>query len=174
MELAQMKAQDLSRRERIARRMRYAVPTESARYRLARVIEARSWQERVMAAVGTWWFSEPNGVPSGRTLRYGTVYERGVKGKPRRFATFGDVPEPQSGQTVDVQIITSNNDGFELWFGTPQEWRFHMRSEDVRLLFRYLVFEWFIRARWLGLRRWLYYRALNSHVSQLKRRAQRR
>jgi hypothetical protein len=153
---------------RLASKLRYAAPPESLRYRAARVMEARTWQVRVMAAVGTWWFSEPDGVPSARTLRYGTVYERGVKSKPKRFATFGDAPEPQPDQEIDVRIITSNNDGFELWFGTPHEWHFHMRSEDVRLLFRYLVWEWFVRSRWFGMRRWIYYRALHSYVSRFR------
>lgn len=69
-------------------------------------------------------------------------------------------------------VFASNNDGFELWMGYPNEWRFHIRHEEVRRLFWWLLFRWFAQARWFGLRRPIYYWALTREVASLRRAAQ--
>lgn len=71
--------------------------------------------------------------------------------------------------TPDAYVIASNNDGFELWFGTAHKWYHHMRSADVHILLRYIIWEWFAKARWFGLRRPIYYWALHRHVERSKR-----
>jgi hypothetical protein len=67
------------------------------------------------------------------------------------------------------QVFASNNDGFELWMGWHNQWDNHLRAEEVRALFWWILFEWFGRARWFGLRRPIYYWALHRHVSQFRR-----
>ena len=71
-------------------------------------------------------------------------------------------------------VISSNNDGFELWFGTRHRWYYHMSQREVRLLFKYLLVDWYIKARWLGLRRPIYYWALRREVASWKQRKETR
>jgi hypothetical protein len=135
--------------------------------RIHAIRQARSWQRRVMAAVGTWWHGESTGVPAARTLHYGEIHSRGEKAPVRRFATFGDAPESNGEDEVSTYVITGEvNDGFELWFGTRHRWDFQMDEAQVRMLLRYLILEWYGRALWFGLRRPIYYRALRSQVSR--------
>ena len=66
------------------------------------------------------------------------------------------------------EIIASNNDGFEMWLGYPDQWKTHYRAEDVAKITRWLIVEWYIRARWLGLRRPIYYWALRRYLAALR------
>lgn len=70
----------------------------------------------------------------------------------------------------EVRFVTSGNDGFELWMGTPHRWIHHMSAHEVALLTRWLIVHWYIRARWLGLRRPLYYWALRRSIAKAQRR----
>lgn len=124
---------------------------------------------RVMTAVGDTDWGRPDGVPESRTLYYGTHHIRsqnGGKGTLQRFSAF-DREALTDGQYRDAYLFTGNNDGSELWFGTPHEWHTHLDSKDVRRLFWYLIFEWYGRARWFGLRRPIYYWALRQHLKPL-------
>ena len=73
--------------------------------------------------------------------------------------------------TREAYVLASNNDGFELWLGTPHKWYHHMGEREVRLLTRYLLWDWYVKARWLGLRRPLYYWALHRHLAKWRRNA---
>ena len=66
-------------------------------------------------------------------------------------------------ETREAYVLANNNDGFELWFGTRDRWSHHMSSGEVRTLTRYLLWDWYVKARWLGLRRPIYYWALHRH-----------
>lgn len=89
--------------------------------------------------------------PEPKPLRY-VVGDRDIEVK-KAFS-----PDP------DTRVITSGNDGFELWMGSPHRWIHHMSAQEVALLTRWLIVEWYIRARWLGLRRPLYYWALRRSL----------
>jgi hypothetical protein len=71
--------------------------------------------------------------------------------------------------TDEAYVIAANNDGTELWIGTPHQWYHHMGSPDVRLLLRWLIVDWYIKARWLGLRRPIYYWALHRELARWRR-----
>lgn len=101
-----------------------------------------------------------------------------------RFGTEGGVPEAKSfkywvgDRNVihakdpggdDYQVFASNNDGFELWMGWGSHWKYHLNENEVRSLFWWILWEWYGRARWFGLRRPLYYWALKRHVKNFKR-----
>lgn len=73
----------------------------------------------------------------------------------------------------DTQVISSNNDGFEVWFGWGDHWKHHMGEAEVRALFWWLLWEWYAKARWFGLRRPIYYWALRRHVRRFQRRTHR-
>ena len=109
---------------------------------------------KVMEIVGTDWCGSAN-PPESRTL-----YHEGGR----------EVAQP----TDESYVISSNNDGCELWFGTRHRWYFHMNQREVRLLFKYLLVDWYIKARWLGLRRPIYYWALHHEIASWKKRSEKR
>jgi len=98
----------------------------------------------VMAATGNWSGSWKGGPPEAPTLR----------------TTGGHGAE---------HVIASNNDGFEVWFGYPNKWNHHIDQREARQLFWWLLWEWFAKARWFGLRRPIYYWALRRHVAEFQR-----
>ena len=69
------------------------------------------------------------------------------------------------------KVVASNNDGFEVWLGSPDRWAAHYRAEDIAKITRWLIVEWYIKARWLGLRRPIYYWALHRYVVNFKRQS---
>lgn len=81
---------------------------------------------------------------------------------------FPDVPQAPTLRftTPDEsdQVIASSNDGHEVWFGYPDQWRHHLQAPDVRRLFWWLLFRWYGQARWFGLRRPIYYWRLRRHL----------
>lgn len=97
----------------------------------------------------------------------GTEVHKGSPGDPPQSPTLyyshGRRTTPDD---PDAEVISANNDGYELWFGYRDRWLHHMRQEDVRLLTWYLLWEWHAKARWFGLRRPLYYWALSRHLSR--------
>lgn len=123
-------------RHAIVRRLRYS--GKRGTRRAAEIIESRDWPHAVMALVGT----EHGGnydPPAAKTVRY-----------------------PWQG--LEDRVFAANNDGFELWFGYPDRWTWHLDNDEVRRLTKYLIIEWWVKARWLGLRRPIYYAALRSAV----------
>jgi hypothetical protein len=112
------------------------------RLRLARIVGADTWQHAVMALTGTEWGSD-YGPPFAKTLRY---------------------------QWADTERVFANeNDGMELWFGYTDKWEWHIGNNEVRMLTKWLIWDWWIKARWLGLRRPVYYWALHSVVSKWRK-----
>jgi hypothetical protein len=67
------------------------------------------------------------------------------------------------------RVFASNNDGMELWFGYVDKWEWHIGNNEVKALTKWLIWDWWIKARWLGLRRPIYYWALHSVVAKWKR-----
>lgn len=88
--------------------------------------------------------------------------------KPFRYRVGRTKVIPRKDEDPGYQVFASNNDGFELWVGWDNQWDAHFNQAEVRALLRYLIFEWFMKARWFGLRRPLYYWALKRHVKQFK------
>ena len=110
--------------------------------------------EQIMKITGTDWGGNDN-PPEARTLRLSD------DGKGREV----------DGSAREYRVIASGNDGHELWIGWSHEWDTHLHSREVRALTKWLIVDWYIKARWLGLRRPIYYWALRRHVRGLKRRA---
>ncbi len=65
-------------------------------------------------------------------------------------------------------VYRTNNDGFELWMGYPNEWHHHMHSKDARRLAWFILWTWWAKGTWFGLKRWIWYKALNKHVNRFK------
>ena len=108
----------------------------------------------VMRLTGTdSWNDGQYGPPEAKAFRYRVGNNKVIPLKTR---------EP------GYQVWASNNDGFELWMGWAKHWDHHLNQDEVRTLFWYILIEWFMKARWFGLRRPLYYWALKRYVKQFK------
>lgn len=105
-----------------------------------------------------------------------SFYKAVMKATGRHHPSFGGGP-PEA-PTLHThhhglhQIVASDNDGFEVWFGFYDKWNHHIHEREARRLFWWLLFRWFGQARWFGLRRPIYYWALSRHVEQFQRRGQ--
>lgn len=73
---------------------------------------------------------------------------------------FGDF---DNGSPMYV-ATTYNNDGFELWLGTSYEWHIHFAAQDARRLAWFILWQWWIVGTWCGLKRWLWYTALDFEI----------
>lgn len=107
---------------------------------------------RMMDIVGMKKFGDDGYPPEAGTVRY----------------TFdgNKLRQIDSGSGLDYRVFASNNDGFELWFGTGNEWEWSLESSEVRLLTKYIIWNWWVKSRWLGIRRPLYYWALHKHIEK--------
>ena len=128
-------------RRKMAARARYS--GKPGTLRLARILEARDWEHVVMALTGTEWGGD-YGPPSAPTLRY-----------------------PWQGEE---RVFANKNDGTELWFGYPNRWEWHIGPGEIKRLTRYLIVDYWLKSRWLGLRRPVYYAALHSTVEKTRNR----
>lgn len=127
-------------RQRLASRLRYSGKVGTRR--AAEMLDSRDWQHAVMALVGSEWggnYDPPNA---------------GTESYP-----WADTK----------RVFAALNDGTELWFGYSDRWEWHIGSAEVRRLTRFLIWDWWIKARWLGLRRPIYYKALHSSVNRRRR-----
>ena len=112
----------------------------------------RGWYRAIMNLTGSEVFAgSPGDPPQARTLYYADGVEVG-RDNPGAY------------------VIASNNDGFELWIGTRHMWYTHLRSDEVWLLTKWLMWDWYVKARWLGLRRPIYYWALRCYLRQIMSR----
>jgi hypothetical protein len=87
-----------------------------------------------------------------------------VQGLTLRFGEIDDGLEPPG----PMLVAEANNDGFELWVGYMDKWLFHCRSRDARKLAWWILLRWWALGEWFGLRRALWYWALNVRVDVLK------
>ena len=65
----------------------------------------------------------------------------------------------------DVKVFSTGDDGFVLWIGYPHKWHFSVDRSEARRLAWFVLWTWWARGEWFGLRRWAYYRALHAVVS---------
>ncbi len=59
---------------------------------------------------------------------------------------------------------TDVNDGFELWLGTMHEWHVYYRHDQARKLAIFILWDWWFKGTWCGLKRWLWYKALHINT----------
>lgn len=75
---------------------------------------------------------------------------------------FGEPDD--DGQPMHI-ATTDNNDGFELWIGYSHKWLFFTRAEHARKLAWFILWQWWAKGTWFGLKRKLWYWALHVEVS---------
>lgn len=115
--------------------------------------------QRIMQLTGTKLGGGHNVPPEAKTLRYGVIDNTVVEVKSTLYGDTGS----------DYRVFAPNNDGMELWFGYGHEWRWHLSNVETRSLFWWLLWEWYAKARWFGLRRPIYYWALRKQVALYKK-----
>lgn len=60
---------------------------------------------------------------------------------------------------------TYNNDGFELWLGYRKgRWNVFYRDNHARRLAWFIIWDWWIKSTWFGLKRKIWYQALHYRV----------
>lgn len=77
-----------------------------------------------------------------------------------------DLPMRGSTHRDDRYVVRTNNDGFELWIGTPHEWYWHCSAADARKVAWFVLWRWWGVGTWFGLRRKLWYWALRQRVKR--------
>jgi len=67
------------------------------------------------------------------------------------------------GEYDNIQVARTHcNDGFELWLGTYQRWYTFYQAKEARRLAWFILWEWWMRDTWFGLKRKLWYWALHE------------
>ena len=78
---------------------------------------------------------------------------------------FGEI-DPDDGKPPYV-ATTDNNDGFELWLGTMHTWHVFYKAPEARRLAWFILWTWWIRGTWCGLKRRIWYWALHIEVEDM-------
>lgn len=73
------------------------------------------------------------------------------------------------GRIGDCYVVSTRNDGFELFIGYEHEWCVHFRFNEAMLLVRFIVWNWWIKGMGCGLRRWAWYKLLSRRVAGYER-----
>ena len=68
-------------------------------------------------------------------------------------------------------VIKTGNDGSVLWIGTPDTWYWHCRFPEARKLAWFILWNWWAKSTWFGLRRWLWYRLLARQCNRIRGKA---
>lgn len=87
----------------------------------------------------------------------------------------GNVCPPADMETIHwtemgcERVATITNDGFELSIGRPDEWWGSIRREHARRLAWFILWRWWIRGEWFGLRRAIWYWLLHRRCERSNR-----
>ncbi len=74
---------------------------------------------------------------------------------------FGELEE--DGRPMQI-ARTYNNDGFELWLGYWNKWHVFYQQEHARQLAWFILWDWWAKSTWFGLKRKIWYWALHQIV----------
>jgi hypothetical protein len=88
----------------------------------------------------------------------GERYEHVVPGDQLKLE-FGE-HDPDPGPKHDRPMFTAvtSNDGYELWIAyTGGKWLVHFRKEYARQLAWFIIWDWWAKATWFGIKRKIWY-----------------
>lgn len=77
---------------------------------------------------------------------------------------FGEDEEEGTGPHV---AVTDVNDGFELWLGTMNKWHVFYSASEARKLAFFILWTWWVKGTWCGLKRWAWYKLLHIKVKRM-------
>jgi hypothetical protein len=78
---------------------------------------------------------------------------------------FGDL---DNGRPMHI-ARTYCNDGHDLWLGTPNQWYVFYEAKYARRLAWFILWEWWAKGTWFGLKSKLWFWALHIKVEEHKR-----
>jgi hypothetical protein len=111
------------------------------------MVDSKKLDAWIYKNLGDEWGGSPSPPGTAAKLEFGEMDE----GRPMFVAT------------------TDGNDGFELWIGYRHKWLFHCREDDARRLAWFIVWDWWIKGTWFGLKRHIWYGALSRMVRRNKK-----
>ena len=68
----------------------------------------------------------------------------------------------------DFMVTTYNNDGFELWFSWCNKWVMFMKAKEARRLAWFILWTWWGKGTWFGLKRFIWYWALGKRCEKYR------
>ncbi len=82
-----------------------------------------------------------------------------------RFGEIDDDGKP-------MFIANTSNDGFEIWiaYGDGGKWLVHFWDHAARDLAKWILWDWWAKATWFGLKRKIWYWALHESIEDQKLR----
>lgn len=80
---------------------------------------------------------------------------------------FGEIDDDRPMYTANT-----SNDGSEIWlcYSHGGGWLVHFRQQDARQLAWFILWTWWGKSTWFGLKRRIWYWALRRKVSRMKRK----
>jgi hypothetical protein len=132
--------------------------------------------QRILRLFGTDWCGN-HYPPYPPTLHSYEVYgPPDATGKPTsvrtRYYVGREYPDhiKQAERHGLVRVFdTWPGDGHELWLGYPSAWQFHMDMRTALRLAWWILWTWWAKCHWFGLRRWIYYKALSAQIRSYER-----
>jgi len=102
-------------------------------------------------------FSGPDGTPPGDYLRY----------------EFGEEKNWDGG---NLWVAHTTNDGFEVGiaYNETGQWAIFMRQKAARQFAKFVLWDWWAKSTWFGLKRVIYYKVLSIVVSSFSVRQEAR
>jgi hypothetical protein len=105
-------------------------------------------------------------------LRIASWIYKNLSGKPKEeYIVPGDWLRYEFGEVdpdIDkpMYVAHTSNDGFEIWiaYNTGGKWLTFFDAKTARQLARFIIWEWWGKATWFGLKRRLWYWALRTRL----------
>lgn len=69
----------------------------------------------------------------------------------------------------DYTVYYVNEDASSFWIGYPRKWLWHTGRKEARRMAWFILWDWWAKKEWFGLRRWLYLKGLRLVVPRRSR-----
>lgn len=69
------------------------------------------------------------------------------------------------------EVVSLNNDGFEVWIGRLDKWHWHTNTKEFRQICFWYLRQW-VFVDWFGLRSWLWYKLLHRQCRTMTKPAE--
>ena len=84
---------------------------------------------------------------------------------------FGEKNTRPGGDGRSLYVASVTNDGFDFFIGNREQWFFHCRAPEARQLAWFILWDWWLKSTWLGLKRKAWYWALHQQCEHDSRMA---
>lgn len=90
----------------------------------------------------------------------GDKTQGGIADPPGSWIGTAFGPPDDGADNKPMFVASTGNDGYELWLGYWHAWKISYPTKEARHLAWWILWHWWARQTWFGLRRWVYYKAL--------------